>query len=723
MPILRNFKTFLLIASFISFSLKANALPSINKSLDNKTPTVLKANIVDGDKITNVITATGNVEITKGSSIIYANKVIYEKNGGIIRAIGNVRVKDIEVGNLIAKKARVKDDFTSGKFNDAKIIFNDGSYLTSPDITKKNAVITILKNPIFSICPNPEISADNSLAGKNSDFVTIKAKESLIDSSDDSLTSKGGILKFYKVPVLYMPYLKVPLPSKKKKSGFLHPSYARTSNLGFGLKLPYYFYIKPNLDLTVSPFIGLSNNQILVDNHLRHNASYGQYEVNFEFANNKIDTTNDSTVVNRTDKEYRWNLKSTGEFDFTNNTGLDFDINTVGDRDYLRDYNFDYNNHTLSKVNLDYIKGRSYYAVKLIRIQEIEDESLETQAPIITPFDAYIETKPLSWGQKFSLTSNFTNIAREEGLQYRRLTATPAIEVPLNLHGNLFKLKGEVQTDFYSLENNFKSMSANNDYDKSESNYKPQASLSWKLPLIKKTKSSTLVLEPMANMIISSYEKNFDTMPNEDSNPSELTVSNLFLDDRIYGFDRNESGKRLNYGVKASLFNDYGEFALNVGQGYKTGGNQDVNIRGFANNNKSNIVGQAMYRAVKYFSLLYTFQLDETNYRNEVNQVTASLDFDRVSFATSYLLIRENEQNANKRNQVNLSSKIKLTNRWNTRLGVTRDMVLGRNLTRSIEINREGCCTNFGFSVVETNQSNLSKPQKSFNLRFTFKNL
>ena len=66
---------------------------------------------------------------------------------------------------------------------------------------------------------------------------------------------------------------------------------------------------------------------------------------------------------------------------------------------------------------------------------------------------------------------------------------------------------------------------------------------------------------------------------------------------------------------------------------------------------------------------------------------------------------------------------IKLTNKWNTRLGVTRDLVLGRNLTRSIAINREGCCTNFGFSVVETNQSNLSKPQKSFNLIFTFKNL
>jgi LPS-assembly protein len=719
-----------LITFFLLFFAAQNswALPSFKKNSQASLPAILKADTIDGDKLTNVITANGNVEVSTDGSVIYADQLTYSKNDKTIRAIGNVKIKDFEIGNVRAKEAEVKDDFSSGMFTDSKIVFNDGSYLSSPKIDRKTPLVTVLKNPIYSICPSPEISLNNELAGKKRDMASIKSSSTVIDRDKQVMRSKHGIFRFYNIPVFYTPFIQTPLPAKERQTGFLHPSYAKSTSLGLGIRTPFYWNISPNKDLTINPFIGISSKQIILNNEFRHMTSYGEYRATLEIANNELisNTNTNTTVVKRSTKQYRGYVGGSGIFDFTTNSGLNFSGTTVFDRNYLRDYYFSYTNHTLSKINLDYIKGREYQAIKTIRIQELESVAGEKAAPWILPsIDSHIETKPFFFKEKFSLTSNATAITRQDGLQYRRTTFIPEANIPFNLRGNLFNINSKLQADFYSLDNNFQYGTARtNDFDHTQSNFKPEISFGWRLPLIKKSKSNTLMIEPMANFVVSSYRKNFNKLPNEDSNSSELTVSNLFVTDRISGFDRNEAGERASYGAKTSLFNKYGEFSLTAGQSYrKSNEAQDVVIRGFADNNKSNIVGQAMYKAMKYFSLSYSFQLNESNYRNDVNQVTAALTFDRFTFTTDYLLIRKSLQNVQEREQISATSMVKLTNRWKVTVSSSRDLVLDRTLSRGLTLYRDGCCTTFGFSVVETNPSSLVKPQKTFNLSLSFKNL
>jgi LPS-assembly protein len=719
-------------AKFLSFFFAAvffaqtvAAFPSFKKNQESALPTVMKADEVSGDRISNVLTAEGNVEVSKGTSVVYADKMVYNKDGGTIRAIGNVRVKDLEIGNVKAGSAEIKDDFSSGLFTDSRIFFTDGSYLFSEQIERKTPLITILERPIFSVCPNPDISKNNDLAGQKRDFFSIKSRRTTIDRENQVMKMNHGIMRFYNVPLLYTPYFQTALPEKGRQSGFLFPSYVKSSNLGLGIKTPFYWNIAPNKDLTVTPFLGVSSGVIVLNNDFRHMTSYGEYRANLEIANNKITSTNDSTVVVRTDAQYRGHFAGKGIFDFTKNSGLDFDIDTVSDRNYLRDYYFNYQSFTLSKVNLDYIKGRSYHSIKTIRVQELESTANEDSAPLIFPvLDSYIETKPLFFKEKFALTSNMAVISRQDGLQYRRATVVPEVNVPFNLRGNLFNVNAKFQGDAYWLENNFKATSPTNNYDSAQTNYKPELSLSWKLPLLKKSKFNTILIEPMANIVSSSYGKNFNKMPNEDSNNSELSVSNLFVADRIAGFDRNEAGQRVSYGVKSSLFNEYGEFGLTIGQSYRKGGGvEDVTIKGFNSNNKSNIVGQAMYKTAKIFSLIYSFQLNESNYSNDVNQLTTIFNFDRVIFSSDYLLIRKTTQNATEKEQINFSSTIKLNTAWKAIVSATKDLTAKRLISRGVTISRDGCCTIFSFALIETNPSSLTKPQKTFNLSLSFKNL
>ena len=730
----RLIKSVILSAIFACYSVNSFALPAFKKGKSSGNA-VLRADRIDNDKINNLLIATGNVEVAKDLSIIYADEVTYNQNSQIIYGTGNVRVKNITVGNMFAKEVEMKDDFSSGKFFDSSIIFNDGSYLKSPEIERSSLEKTTLFKSFYSLCPNYDIATDNKLAGKNRDMAAVSSSTTVIDREANVMRSKNAVFRLYNIPLLYTPYISIPLPAKKRESGFLYPSYLKTTNFGLGVKIPYYFNIAPNIDLLTTPQISLTTDQIIIGNEFRHLTSYGEYNLNLDVANNEIKSNQINTAVldsntvgisEKSGKAIRWRLQGKGLFDFTENTGLDFEIDTVSDINYLRDYQFSYLAYTTSKVNLDHVYKRDYYSIKAIKFKELQNKKEADQEQIVVPaIDTYTESdKSFFFKEKFALATNITNISPENGLQYRRASAIPEIKIPFNVKGNLFDINAKLQGDFYWVENNFKGIQANNNYDSTSTNYKPEASVTWRLPLIQKTKHNTLILEPIASFVSSSFKRNSNKTVNLDSNDAELSISNLFISDRISGFDRNESGERASYGVKSSLFNDFGEFGLTVGQSYRiSDSNQDVAIAGFAENNKSNLVGQALYRATKYFSIYYSFQLNQHNYRNDINQVTANLNFNRFSISSNYLLLRRSEQRLTQVEQASLTSSVKLSRKWDASLAINRDLERERTLSRAITLKRDGCCTVFGFSVTETNPSSLIKPQRSFSINFTFKNL
>ncbi|GDX35511.1 LPS-assembly protein LptD [Alphaproteobacteria bacterium] len=714
---------FALIHLFLSEN--ALAIPSI-KTNDNNLPTVLKAKMVEGDNEKKLLIASGDVEITKGNTKLYADQITYDKNNKLINAIGNLKVNNLEIGNVYGSRAEFKDDFSKGSFFDSKIFFNDGSYIHSKRIDRETANITSLYNTVFSFCPNEELVNDYKSAGKKIDFASILSHKTKIDRDKQTLKTSHGIFRIMNVPLIYFPYLSTPLPAKKRESGLLPISYVKNSNFGFGIKLPYYYPISDSMDFTFTPLLYSNNNQFLIENAFRNYSKYGKYILNFEIANNRVVNNVDTVIVNRTNQQYRWQVQGKGDFNINHNLGSDFDLNTISDRDYQRDYHFNYSAFTLSKINFDYIKGRNYYAVKTIRFQELESKNLEKSAPFILPqIQANVESKPYFFKERFILNSDFVALQRDDGLQYRRLTLSPQAKIPFNFKGNLFDISARLQNDLYSLENNYKLSNVNNNQYKSiVNNYKTEYVFNWRLPVVRKSKNNTIMLEPMFTLVSSAYKKNFNTLPNEESNNSELSYSNLFIADRLSGNDRNEIGERFSYGLKSAFFNKYGEFGLFAGQSHRiSDGKQDVEIRGFADNNKSNIVGKAFYKAKKYFNFSYLFQLNESSYNNEVNQLTSGISFEKFSLLSDYLLIKKTIQNPQKKEQLSLNVGINLDKKWQIKIFANHDLALKRTLQRGMTFTRNGCCTIFSFSISENNPSNLTKPQKTFNLNLSFKNL
>ncbi len=692
-------------------------------------PAILKADKIDGDRFSNVLNATGNVELNKNGNTLFADQLVYDKDAGTVQALGNIKIKNYDLGNLLANQADMKSDFKSGNFSDATIIFNDGSYIKSPKIIRNSEVETVFSRPIFSLCPNDEIKGNNLLAGAQSDLISITSNQTIINKTTNTIKTSGGVVRLYNFPIFYTPYLSTPLPSSKRKSGFLPPSYIHSTKLGAGLKIPYYFNIAPNKDLTSTLQYHPSGGHLVLDNKYRHLLKSGLYDVDLELANNRPKTNNlVGLSADSTDKQVRWRLLSSGNLILPDNFGINFDINNVGDKNYLRDYNNQFVGNTTSEINFDYIKDREYAAIKTVKIQELEIGVDGKEAPFALPIINYSTASKPQGGllnQTYSALFNSTIITRENGLQYRRASAKPEITIPHNFMGNLFEFSANVQGDFYNLENNFNSTPKDNNFARTATNYRPEAILKWSLPMVGKYKTNTIIIEPLANIAVSSYHNNFTTIPNEDSVNTELTQNNLFLSDRFTGFDRNEDGQRTTYGFKSSLFNDkIGQFNFGLGQSWRgKSKTQDVVIRGFNDNNKSNIVGELGYKALQIFNIVYNFQLNESSYRNDTNEITTSLDFKKIVVGSNFIFIRKTVNNIDVKKQLDLNIGFRITSKLFASMIDSHDLITNRSILRKYGLNYNGCCITYGVFVSENNPTALTKPQRSYNFTFMIKNL
>lgn len=696
-----------------------------NKKDETKENTIFKADIIKGDRDKNIVTAIGNVEISNGDKITKSDKAVYNQNNGWIKINGDISLSDSEIGTLYSKSGQVKDDLTQGQFKDSSLIFIDGSYLKSSNIKKENVDVTSSEYSLLSICPNDEILQNPDQAGKKIDAISIKSRKTTIDKKAQRIKTKHGIVRIYNIPIFYSPYISFPTKQAKRKSGFLTPSYVNNSRFGFGIKTPYFVDVAENTNLILTPTI-YDQGQVILRTDLKQLLKYGEHKSFVEIGNNQVGTETDREVINRTDKPLRYQIMSDGKYVFTHNSSLNHNIHIVGDRDYLRDYEFNFLPYTTSNINYDYVKNKTYLGVESIKFQELETQNPESEQIILPKIDFYAESKKsLFYKEKYAIHNNLTHIARESGLQYRRFSSTPEIKIPFNIEGNLIDLNAKFQWDYYSLEENNRFNENRLNYDSSFTNYKPEFSASWRLPLIQKLESNTLMLEPTISFSASTVKrKNFNDIPNEDSNNSELTVNNIFNSNRIAGYDRNEVGERISYGVKSSMFNKLGQFNLSIAQSYRfSDEEQDVVIRGFNDNNISNIVGQFSYIASKYFDINYLFQLNESNYSNEVNFISANFKYNKFRLSNDYLLLRRGVANSEKTAQNTIRFGYQFNKKFSFDTAIQKNLVTGRNLNRSATLTYGGCCVIFKFTTTEQDTANLTEKQRSHNLNIIIKGL
>ena len=236
-----------------------------NASAKDQNGKKIFANKIIYLKNKGLIQTFGKSKFIDNNKILTANKFTYNINTKVINAIGNVVFIDPEKNKFFFKNFTYNEIEEKGEGTEIVAKTSDGSYLQSKSgkLDNKKKLVK-LDSGEFTSC---SIIKNNK--GEFCPSWSLKSKKIIHDKNKKIITHKHAFFKLKKLPILYTPYISHPDPSVKRRSGFLPPVIKTIENLGRTIKIPYFIEISKDKDLTITPIYYFDENHIF-------NTSYRQ---------------------------------------------------------------------------------------------------------------------------------------------------------------------------------------------------------------------------------------------------------------------------------------------------------------------------------------------------------------------------------------------------------------------------------------------------------------
>jgi len=536
------------------------------------------------DNETGNLLAEGNVEVNYGDRYIKAKKLEYNYNTKEIIAQEGVEFKALS-GNIFKADSIVVDDrLQTGELSNVKAQLQDGSAFDSEKISIIGAQKYSLKESRYSPCKP---------CGENDDdyLWNVHAERILYDEEVGRVFYRNATVEVMGYPILYTPYISHPTPFAKSKTGFLTPTFGRSSEYGVYVITPYYYNPKPNLDFTFSPRV-TQNDGVILDNEFRHLFDYGRYEIKFSGAY-PDERDNLGNLSPQGGKKFRGHVDGFGYFDLTDYWRAGFDAKRASDDTYLQRYDFAYEDVLTSSAYLRRIKDRDYFVAKTLSFQGLRQNDDPDTTPYVLPEIEASKTFILdkNFDQKLSLTGSLLSLRREIGAKVNSASSKAEWSASHILgSGHKFDLSLSARTDFYSVG---EVATSSGNYNGSFTRFVPEAALEWSYPVAKQFSEYNVVIEPITKLIISDSNNFDERIPNEDSQNLEIYDYNLFSSNHISGTDLVENGTRVNYGMRSIISSSQlGDIGILIGQNYRLDKDVIFNSQGGLQDNFSDFVGR-----------------------------------------------------------------------------------------------------------------------------------
>jgi LPS-assembly protein len=184
-------------------------------------------------------TLSGDVRVTQGDRELRADSVEYDAKRNAFTVKGSVEYRDPVV------RARG----LSGDYAQSEGASFEGAEFELPQRPARGTAgqmqvgldgVIELERVTFTTCP------------RDDDSWRIEASDIALDTRRRVGTGRSAQVQFKGVPILYLPYISFPLGSERK-SGFLFPNLGQTTRSGAQLTVPWYWNVRPNVDVTLEP--------------------------------------------------------------------------------------------------------------------------------------------------------------------------------------------------------------------------------------------------------------------------------------------------------------------------------------------------------------------------------------------------------------------------------------------------------------------------------------
>ncbi len=665
---------------------------------ENEIPVLLLADEVTYDRDLGVVTARGNVEISRGDRVVHADTVSYNETTRTVTASGNVSLTDASGNTVFADYVELRDDLKEAAIESIRLLLADQSRLAAASGRRRDGNVNELDYAVYSPC---RLCAEDPTRAP---LWQIKAVRVTHDEAAHTIEYEDAWLEFFGVPVLYAPYLRHPDGTVKRASGFLAPSFGYNDDLGGHMQTPYFWAIAPDKDLTIAPIISTNEFPVLFGTY-RQRLEDGQFAI----AASGTFIDENEPDVGLDDGDFRGHIDAAGRFDIDRNWRWGIDLERATDKTYERLFDFSDERTLTSRAFAEMFDRRNYAAIQGYAFQGTRANDVNDEAPIVAPLIDYnYVSDPVAFGGYFTFDANGMVLSRISGRDTQRVSLNGGWRMPYTSSwGDVYTLSATMRTDFYAFNDHDPGSDDPNPAGPTEDGVAarlfPQISLEWRYPFVRDHEGWQEVVEPIAAITAAPNKTNFGDIPNEDSLDIEFDDTNLFDPNRFAGLDRVDTGQRVTYGLRWTFVtDDSGYGSLFLGQSYQF--NNDVNFATGSGieDNLSDIVGSVQLSPIEEFDLFYRFRYDTNSLKPRRNEVLMSAGPAALHLDLSYAFLSdEADPNAEFGDREEIAGRIgsQFTDHWSGFIAGRHDIESDRSLSYGVGIRYEDECFDIRASI------------------------
>jgi LPS-assembly protein len=696
----------------------------------------LEADHLTQDDMTGVTTAEGNVEVRYEDKVLRADKLVYDQGApppkgqarpshekgapaqGVIRAYGHVQVIHDDGNVEYADQLVLDDQMQAGiafafasRLKDKRI--KQDVIVAAASVVRRNEDIQELNKAVYTPCPI--CVGDKPVEPTWS----ITADRVVKDGPRRIIYYRHARIHVLGVPILYLPVFWHADPSADRASGLLDPRIGVNSRRGFSYDQPYLLVLGPSNDIIIAPQINSRVNPFL-NLHYRQRFATGEldarvgytYEHDLEGSGTRFgDLTSRSYILAsgkfHPDDHWTWGFTAERTSD-----DLIFDKYDIGRVYEARGPYVPDDRRLISQAYVQRQDTNSYVSVAAFSIQGLRPGDNDRTFPIVAPLvDSHVEDPEAIMGGRLRFTGSAVALTRDQspdqpqlnlpGLDSRRVTAEmnwqrSFISTSTGLRLDPFI---DVRVDGYSLSDVIVSTGTTPGTAKTTDQTQARAlgyvgaNLSY--PLVRRWRDATLVLEPLAQLVISPKADQIvvghdatgkPIYLNEDSVALEFDETTLFQPNKFPGYDLYEDGTRINVAGRGSILWDDGRRAsLLIGRSFRDSANPIFSKGSGLSERNSDWIVAADAQPIKGFSAFLRTRLDSDTLA--IHRIEAGANI-ATKYVSGYVRYLDDDQGINGTpiKNFDVGGDLNITQHWGLSAYGNRDLLQNAWVIRDVGV-------------------------------------
>ena len=617
------------------------------------------------DEDEDTVTATGDVRMRREGYRLSADRIVWNRRTGVVRAENNVRVVSPQGDVAYGDTVDLTDTLRDGVVSNFLLVLEDGGRLAATQARREDGRTT-LERAAYSPC-----NVIDSEGCPDDPTWHITAVRVVHNPERRRIYYRGATLNLFGSPIIPLPGLSHPDGSEGGGTGFLVPDVRFTRSNGLELALPYYMRLAPNRDATMTPHV-YSAVLPMLEGQYRALTDRGAYQLHgYVTRGSRLRLDPNQPPQEGFESGIRAYLEGNGRFQLDPRWSVTGSLRFVTDRTFLRRYDISREDRLRSVVDAERITADSYISIAGWAFQGLRITDITGQQPIALPaIDARWRIDDPVWDGRIEVQANSLAILRPEGQDSRRAFASARWDRrSITPWGQELALTAYARADAYHANDTHLTQTLIYRGDEGWSGRvigALAADLRW--PLVGPFMGGTQRLTPRIQLVASPPTENID-IPNEDARSVDLEDSNLFALNRFPGYDRWEDGVRITYGADWAV--DLPGIAVrsNIGQSYRLNRSPSILPPGTGLSDRfSDFVGRTNVRVGRNINFVHRFRLDKDSLAVRRNEIDAVVGGRRTYASIGYLRLNRNIDPAiedlRDRAEIRLGGRVQVARHW-----------------------------------------------------------